>query len=65
MVSAVCNGYVDESLASKSLANGRYDWVTKDRAGQILGDDDYISHAIHTWHRDDIIRGKGKSVSSE
>ena len=37
------------------------DWFTKDRVGQMLGDDDYISHAIHTWHRDDIIRGKGKA----
>ena len=54
-------GYADESLASKSLANGRYDWFTKDRMRQMLGDDDYISHAIHTWHRDDIIRGKGKA----
>ena len=26
-------GYVDESLASKSLANGRYDWVTKGPCG--------------------------------
>lgn len=54
-------GYADESLASKSLANGRYDWFTKDRVRQMLGDDDYISHAVHTWHRDDIIRGKGKA----
>ncbi len=54
-------GYSDPSLGSKSLTNGRYDWFTKDRVGQMLGDDDYISHAIHTWHRDDIIRGKGKA----
>ena len=54
-------GYSDASLVSKSIANGRYDWVTKDRVGQMLGDSDYISHAIHTWHRDDIIRGKGKA----
>ena len=54
-------GYADASLESKRLANGRYDWFTKDRVGQMLGDNDYISHAIHTWHRDDIIRGKGKA----
>ena len=54
-------GYVDESLVSKSLANGHYDWFTEDRVRQMLGDDDYISHAIHTWHREDIIRGKGKA----
>ena len=54
-------GYSDASLGTKSLANGRYDWFTKDRVGQMLGNDDYISHAIHTWHRDDIIRGKGKA----
>ncbi len=54
-------GYADPSLESKRLANGRYDWFTKDRVGQMLGDNDYISHAIHTWHRDDIIRGKGKA----
>ena len=54
-------GYADPSLESKRLTNGRYDWFTKDRVGQMLGDNDYISHAIHTWHRDDIIRGKGKA----
>lgn len=55
-------GYSEASLGSKPLTNGRYDWVTKDRVGQMLGDNDYISHALHTWHRDDIIRGKGKAV---
>lgn len=54
-------GYADASLVSKSLTNGRYDWFTKDRVRQVLSDDDYISHAIHTWHRGDIIRGKGKA----
>ena len=54
-------GYSDASLESKPLANGRYDWFTKDRVGQLLGDSDYISHTINTWHRDDIIRGKGKA----
>ncbi len=54
-------GYSDESLVSKPLTNGHYDWFTKDRVGQMLGDSDYICHAIHTWHRADIIRGKGKA----
>ena len=53
-------GYSDTSLGAKPLANGRYDWFTKDRVGQLF-DDDYISHAIHTWGREDIIRGKGKA----
>ena len=55
-------GYSDGALGSKPLTNGRYDWVTKERVGQMLGDSDYICRAIHTWHRDDIIRGKGKAV---
>ena len=54
-------GYSDASLGSKALANGRYDWFTKDGVGQMLGDSDYIRHAIHTWDREDIIRGKGKA----
>ena len=54
-------GYSDTSLGSQQLINGRYDWFTKDRVRQVLGDDDYIPHAIHTWHREDIIRGKGKA----
>ena len=54
-------GYSDASLESKALANGHYDWFTKDGVGQMLGDSDYIRHAIHTWHREDIIRGKGKA----
>ncbi len=54
-------GYSDASLGSKQLTNGCYDWVTKDRVEQMLGDNDYICHAIHTWHREDIIRGKGKA----
>ena len=54
-------GYSDESLGSKPLTNDRCDWFTKDRVRQMLGDSDYISQAIHTWHREDIIRGKGKA----
>jgi ectoine hydroxylase-related dioxygenase (phytanoyl-CoA dioxygenase family) len=51
-------GYSDESLA---LTNDRCDWFTKERVRQMLGDSDYICHAIHTWHQGDIIRGKGKA----
>ena len=54
-------GYSDASLGVESLANGRDDWFTKEAVGQMFGDSDYISHTIHTWHRDDIIRGKGKA----
>ena len=54
-------GYSDASLESRALANGHYDWFTKDGVGQMLGDSDYIRHAIHTWDREDIIRGKGKA----
>ena len=51
-------GYSDESLV---LTNDRCDWFTKERVRQMLGDSDYICHAIHTWHQGDIIRGKGKA----
>ena len=54
-------GYSDASLGAKSFTNGHCDWFTKDRVRQMLGDSDYICHAIHTWHREDIIRGKGKA----
>ncbi len=54
-------GYSDASLGAKSFTNGHCDWFTKDRVRQMLGDSDYISQAIHTWHREDIIRGKGKA----
>ena len=54
-------GYSDESLGSKPLTNDHCDWFTKERVRQMLGDSDYICHAIHTWHQDDIIRGKGKA----
>ena len=54
-------GYSDESLESKSLTNSHCDWFTKDRVGQMLDDNNYIWHTIHTWHRADIVRGKGKA----
>ncbi len=55
-------GFSDEILTADSLPNG-HDWFTKDRLQQTLGDDDYICHAIHTWRRGDIIRGKGKACN--
>jgi hypothetical protein len=41
----------------------RCEWYTMDQLLQILGESDYICRAIHTWQRDDIVRGRGKACS--
>lgn len=58
-------GYLDENGSVESLAkNGlRCDWFTKDQIQNMLNDSHYIPSAIHTWQRDDVIRGKGKACS--
>ena len=41
----------------------KHDWFTQDQIQNQLGQDSDIARAIKTWHRDDIIRGKGKAVT--
>jgi hypothetical protein len=58
-------GYLDENGSFESLAkNGmRCDWFTKDQMQNMLNDGHHIPSTIHTWQRDDIIRGKGKACN--
>ncbi len=53
-------GFSDETLTSDSIPGGH--WFTKDQLQHLLGESDYICRAVRTWQRDDIIRGKGKSI---
>jgi ectoine hydroxylase-related dioxygenase (phytanoyl-CoA dioxygenase family) len=63
MEDGICRvyGFSDESLASRSLSNGLCDWYSEGQLERILGEDHYICRAVQTWHRDDLIRGKGKA----
>ena len=54
-------GFSDENLDLDRLANGGYDWFTKSEMQQRLGESSAICHAVDTWHRADVIRGKGKA----
>jgi hypothetical protein len=58
-------GYIDRDRSFDGLIEGGIDcdWLTKDHLQNMLGDSDYISQAIDTWQRDDIIRGKGKACN--
>ena len=58
-------GYIDNDRCFDALTKGGIDcdWFTKDHLQCMLGDSDYISQAIDTWQRDDIIRGKGKACN--
>ena len=54
-------GFSDENLDTDALANGGCEWFTKSELKQRLGESDAICHAVNTWQRADIIRGKGKA----
>ena len=45
------------------LSTSNHNWLTQNEIQTLLGENNDISRAIETWHRDDIIRGKGKSVA--
>ena len=55
-------GYSDETLPFDRLLHEKYDWFTKDQLQRLLGESDGICRAVRTWHRRDIVRGKGKAV---
>jgi ectoine hydroxylase len=42
---------------------GNCTWYTAAQLGQLLDPDDAICHAIKTWKRGGIVRGKGKSLA--
>ena len=58
-------GYSDKCRSFDALTKGgvHCDWFTKDQLQNMFGDGHYICRAIHTWQRDDIIRGKGKACN--
>ena len=64
MESDICRVYgysdADAKLEQDSLTNR--DWFTKEQLLHMLGDPHDICRAVHTWQRDDIIRGKGKAI---
>ena len=64
MEDGICRvyGFSDESLASRSLSNSLCDWYSEDQLEHLLGGSHYIYRAVQTWHRDDLIRGKGKAT---
>ena len=53
-------GFSDETFTPDSMTNG--EWFTKDQLQNRLGESNDISRAVQTWHREDIIRGKGKAT---
>jgi len=58
-------GYLDQHCSFGSLTKGgiRCDWFTEYQLQHMLGKSDYICRVVHSWQRDDIIRGKGKACS--
>ena len=54
-------GFSDKNLDLDVLANDGYDWFTKAELQQRLGKSDAICRIVDTWHRADVIRGKGKA----
>ena len=54
-------GYADAEVDRGSLGDGN--WFTKDQLLNMLGESHAICRAVSTWHREDLIRGKGKAVS--
>ncbi|MFT5087446.1 MAG: ectoine hydroxylase-related dioxygenase (phytanoyl-CoA dioxygenase family) [Candidatus Latescibacterota bacterium] len=56
-------GFTD-AAADRSMPKGlNSDWYTRAQLEQLLGADDAICHAVETWHRDGIVRGKGKALA--
>ena len=53
-------GYADGEVDRGSLGTG--DWFTQDQLLNMLGESHAICRAVSTWHREDLIRGKGKAV---
>ena len=56
-------GYTDAEVDRGSLGAG--DWFTQDQLLNMLGESHSICRAVSTWHREDLIRGKGKAFSQK
>ena len=56
-------GYADAEVDRGSLGAG--DWFTRDQLLDMLGESHAICRAVSTWHREDLVRGKGKAVSQK
>ena len=54
-------GYADAEIDRGSLGTGN--WFTQDQLLNMLGESHAICRAASTWHRGDLIRGRGKAVS--
>ena len=54
-------GYADAEIDRGSLGDGN--WFTQDQLLNMLGESHTICRAVSTWHREDLIRGRGKAVS--
>lgn len=54
-------GFSDNDLDLDRLAKDGYDWFTESELRQHLGESDAICRTVDTWHRADVIRGKGKA----
>lgn len=63
MVDGICRVYavLDEGLIADPSASSRYMWATQDELRAMLGKNHYISRAIETWQKSDLVRGKGKA----
>ena len=55
-------GYTDAGFDPDSVKGEGRAWFTKDELLSTLGESDPINHAVTTWKREDIIRGKGKAI---
>ena len=54
-------GYADAEVDRGSLGDGN--WFTQDQLLNMFGESHAICRAVSTWHREDLIRGRGKAVS--
>jgi len=55
-------GFEDEALLTDGLG-GQCDWFTSDQLRRRLGEHgNEVCHAVETWQRPDLIRGKGKAI---
>ncbi len=60
-------GYPDENGCFDALTKGntRCGWFTSEDAQDMLGENAAIGNIIHTWGREDIVRGKGVAFAQK
>jgi hypothetical protein len=56
-------GFSDGELVFDAPVDADTDWFAEDQLKSLLGEEDYIYHAVQTWGRDDIVRGKGTAIN--